>query len=206
MDRKEAASTYDSAYVAGLIAGVQEDPEGIRAHVTDSTFPRYHEEMCDLRRGRGPCTCNRRRVRAKMAMMKSFYNLAAAALGAEDEEAFPSFGPSPIKVRMTTWKQPHAGGRPTKYAPDLALRIGLLVMQGEQTIKAALKICGVCRASKKNWRKEHRLFDAMLLALEESRAVFPRKYGKVVISPKMQRAARTRRNRYVREKAGLLQA
>jgi transposase-like protein len=130
-----------------------------------------------------------------MALMKSFYNLAAAALGAEEEDPFPAFGP-PLK---RCWR--HPGGRPPKYTPELALRIGLLVTQGEQTIKAALKICGVCRASKKNWRKEHRLFDAMLLALEESRAVFPRKYSKSVISLKKERAARERRRRYVQGKA-----
>jgi len=196
MDRKEAARTFDSAYVARIIAGVREDPEGIWARVIDSTWPRYHDQWCEQLRGEGSCTCNRRRVQARMAIMKSFYNLAA-----EEENPFPSCGPSPFRRVLR-----HPGGRPTKYSTALALRIGLLVVQGEQTIKSALKICGVCRASKKNWRKEHRFFDAMLRALDESRAGFPRKYSTIVFSPKMQRTARARRKRYVREKTGQLQA
>jgi hypothetical protein len=48
MDRKEAASTCNSAYVASLIDGVRENSEEVRARVTDFTFPRYHDETCDL--------------------------------------------------------------------------------------------------------------------------------------------------------------
>jgi hypothetical protein len=131
-----------------------------------------------------------------MAIIQSFYNLAAATLGAEEEEAFPSFGPSPFK---RTWR--HPGGRPTKYTPELAIRIGLLATWGGQSIESAVGMCGVCRLSIKRWRKRHYLFDAMLKTLEESRAVFPRKYSKAVLLPKKQRIARKRREHYVEQKA-----
>jgi transposase-like protein len=193
---QDAATKYDSAFVASIIAGVQGNPEEIRARVTDFEWPRYHVETCDLRKGRGPCTCNRRSVKAKMAIMKSFYNLAAAALSAEEENPFPAFGP-PLKRTLR-----HPGGRPTKYTPELALQIGLLVTQGEQTIETALRICGVSRRSLKRWRKRHYLLDDLLRTLEMSRGVFPRRYHKIVLSPKKQRAARARRKRYVKQKAG----
>ena len=196
MDRKEAAKTYDSACVARIIAGVQEDPEGIRARVTDSTWPRYHDQWCDLRRGRGSCTCNRGCVRAKMSIVKSFYELAAEAVCAEEEDPFPSFAPSPFK---RAWR--HLGGRPKKYTPMLAIRIGLLATWGGQSIESAVGICGVCRRSVHRWRKQYYLFDAMLRTLEASRAVFPRKYSKAVLSEKKARSARSRRKRYVRKKA-----
>jgi hypothetical protein len=131
-----------------------------------------------------------------MAIMKSFYNLAAAALGAEEEDPFPLFGP-PLRRYLR-----HPGGCPTKYAPELALRIGLLVTQGEQSIETALRICSVSRRSLKRWRKRHYLLDDLLKTLEMSRGVFPRRYWKVVLSPKKQRAARERRKRYVKQKTG----
>src|SRR5208282_5634513 len=183
------------ACVARIIAGVQEDPEGIRARVTDSTWPRYHDQWCDLRRGRGPCSCNRRRVRAKMAIMTSIYALVETAI--DEEEGLPvSPYPSPFKR-----PQRHPGGRPSKYTPELAIRIGLIATWGGQSIESAVGICGVCRRSIHRWRKHYFLFDAMLRTLEASRAVFPRKYSKRVLSEKKARAARSRRKRYVRKKA-----
>jgi hypothetical protein len=115
------------------------------------------------------------------------------AVGIRDGEDDRWIGDCASPLHLERRRLRHPGGRPTKYSHTLALRIGLLVVMGGQTVKTALEICRVSRYSLSRWRRDHYLLDSMLRKLEDSREAFPRRYCKRVLRHGKMRREKTRR-------------
>jgi hypothetical protein len=184
MQRREAALKITPDYVARFMGGLLHDQDELKSF----SYRLYHGPNCVPSR----CSCDPLRRRFRMDILNALLKLSLAARDGTNDDPLPRGGPSPLKRARPR----HPGGRLSKYSPELAVRLGLLVTMGSHSIESALAVCGVCRRSLKRWRRRHELLEDLLYTLEDSRAAFPRHYLDPDLSPKKRRSAGARRSTY----------